>query len=273
MVASWGRRAGRGDAEDSLLIRARHRDGRLVWTQLWAQVISDSDGRPTIIGHAVDVTDEQRLRRHLEHAQRMEAVSALAAGVAHEFNNMLQAILGNAQLTDALANPASPDHPRLNRIASETHRGAKLAQQLLAFSRQAPLQPSPLDVNDALRQLAELLGRTLHSEIHLECALADDLWPIVGDRGHLQQVALSLALNARDAMPDGGILRLETSNILADEAGPVRHAAYHGRQVLLRVSDTGVGMDEETLTRAFEPSLRPRLRGRAQAWGWRSFTA
>jgi signal transduction histidine kinase len=197
------------------------------------------------------LVNEEALRQ----SQKMEAIGQLTGGVAHDFNNLLQVITGNL---DTILRNVSDDTPRLKRAAHQAlnsaRRAAALTQRLLAFSRRQPLDPKPLNVNGLVTSLSEMVHRTLGETVAVETVLAAGLWQVEADANELESAILNLAVNARDAMPEGGRLTLETANAHIDEAYAANYAEVTpGQYVSISISDTGTGMDEETLNRAFEP--------------------
>ncbi len=210
-------------------------------------------------------TNEEALRQ----AQKMEAVGQLTGGVAHDFNNILQVIVGNLEVIRRLV-PA--DAGRIQRSAEQALNGARqatsLTQRLLAFSRRQPLDPKPIDVNSLVSGMSELLNRSLGETISVETVRSAGLWKIEADANALESAILNLAVNARDAMPQGGRLTIETTNAYVDEAYAVAHAeVVPGQYVLISVSDTGVGMDSETIRRAFEPFFTTKPVGQGTGLG------
>jgi len=208
-----------------------------------------------------DITDRRqaeeekaRLEEQLRQAQKMEAVGLLAGGVAHEFNNMLTVILGNAELGLMQEEAAQPLRKELRTIQRAAKRAAELTKQLLAFSRRQMLQVGPVDLNELLRGFVGMVERLIGEHIAVEMRLADGLELVQADGNALEQALMNLALNARDAMPDGGQLQFETASADVDEAYCEAHAdAKPGEYVRLSVSDTGAGMNKETLEHLFEP--------------------
>jgi len=205
----------------------------------------------------------------LRQAQKMEAVGQLTGGVAHDFNNILQVIVGNLELIRRLV-PA--DLSRIHRAAEQALNGARqaasLTQRLLAFSRRQPLDPKPLDVNSLVNGMSELLNRSLGETISVETVRGAGLWKVEADANALESAILNLAVNARDAMPQGGRLTIETMNAYVDEAYAMAHAeVVPGQYVLISVSDTGVGMDGETIRRAFEPFFTTKPVGQGTGLG------
>lgn len=216
-----------------------------------------------LLGCYEDITQERELESRLRQSQKMEALGQLAGGVAHDFNNLLTAILGYVELE--LAGPgadAGRTRRNLGEVRSAAEQGASLTRQLLAFTRQQVLEPRALDLNEVVRETESLLRRTIGEDIELCTRLDPDLGRIRADRGQLKQILLNLAVNARDAMPEGGSLDIETSNATMPEPG-VPEREY----IRLRVTDTGCGMDEQTVSRAFEPFFTTKEKTRGTGLG------
>jgi PAS domain S-box-containing protein len=243
--------------------RLRHRAGHWVSLEGIPAAIRDDHGEPEmVLGIARDVTERLRAeeeRRSLEdqlrQAQKMEAVGRLAGGIAHDFNNLLTAIGGYGQL--ALAS-ISGDEPRVRRQLEEllraADRAATLTRQLLAFSRRQLLQPRVLDLNAVVRSVESMLARLIDADVQLVTALDPELGRTQADPSQLEQVVVNLAVNARDAMPHGGRLLIETANADLDDEFVSRHAGSRpGSYVSLTIADTGEGMDPETIAHVFEP--------------------
>ena len=216
------------------------------------------------------VTEEGLLQSQirLQSVQKMEAIGRLAGGIAHDFNNLVQAIGG---YTEILLRQIGEDDP-LRRSAEEIKkagdRAAALTRQLLAFSRQQVLQPSLLDVNHIVNHVEQLLTRLIGEDIELRTYLADDLWPVKADAAQLEQVLMNLAVNARDAMRDGGLLTIETANVdLTRSVEGEPFLVVAGPYVLLAVTDTGTGMNAETKARAFEPFFTTKPPGQGTGLG------
>lgn len=239
-------------------------------TRFWASVVLDAihDTRGTLIGFAKitrDVTERreamvalQEAQQQLAHAQKMEGIGHLTGGVAHDFNNLLTIIIGNLETLQRVARNPQPDPARIARLADNAMRGAEraaaLTQRLLAFSRQQPLQPKVLDVSKLVAGMSDLLRRSLGEQISIETVLAGGLWRVHADPNQLEVAVLNLAVNARDAMPSGGKLTIETANSHLDEnyaAGQVE--VISGQYVAICITDTGSGMSREVAERAFEP--------------------
>ena len=201
-----------------------------------------------------DVTERKRLEEQLQQAVKMEAIGRLAGGVAHDFNNILTAIGGYAHLLRDSLGKDDPRRQDAQEILAATDRAASLTRQLLAFSRRQMLRPEVLNLNTVVAEMEKLLRRLIGEDIALVTVLAPDLGPVEADRSQVEQVILNLAVNAREAMPRGGTLTIETANVFLDKTYARRHLEVKpGPYVLLAVTDTGVGMDAEILSHLFEP--------------------
>jgi len=229
------------------------------------------DERGTVtgtIGVALDVTQHRRLEEQLRQAQRMEAIGQLAGGVAHDFNNLLTVILGQSELILMQAQSGSPLSHNAEQIRAAAERGGWLARQLLAFGRKDAPASEPIDLNAVVETIEPMLRRLIGEDVELHTTRAPRAATVRADRGHLDQVILNLALNARDAMPGGGRLRVEV--VLGDLGSPWlegREIALKGPLALLTVSDTGCGMDAETLSHLFEPFFTTKERGKGTGLG------
>ncbi|HEX4785357.1 MAG TPA: PAS domain S-box protein [Candidatus Sulfotelmatobacter sp.] len=214
-----------------------------------------------------DVTERVHLEEQLRNAQQMEAIGRLAGGVAHDFNNILSVIMGHGELLLAVSAGDERARNGLQQIRRAADRAASLTQQLLAFGRKQVLQPRVLDLNDVVADVQKMLSRVIGEDIELVASLHPSLQAVKADPGQVEQVLMNLAINARDAMPQGGKLRMETSNIevTAEQARDLDLAA--GRYVMLRVEDSGEGMDAETLAHIFEPFFTTKPRGKGTGLG------
>jgi PAS domain S-box-containing protein len=249
--------------------RLVHAGGGVRWVRDRAFPVKDERGGVgRILGVAHDVTRERALAEELHQAQKMEAVGALASGVAHDFNNVLQAILGAATL--ALSDRTPPERAReyIRRVADAAKRGAKLAAQLLAFSRKQAVDAKPIAIDRAVEGTASLLERLLGEHIRLSVQLRAKGAAIVADDTQIEQILLNLASNARDAMPLGGTFTVRTEDVSLDEGAAERlQLAGAGRYVRLVAGDTGYGMDEATKARIFEPFFTTKRIGKGTGLG------
>ena len=223
-----------------------------------------------------DVSDRKATEERLREAQRLEVLGQLTGGVAHDFNNLLAIIIGNLQL---LAERTDADDEARELIADalwSAGRAAELTHRLLAFARRQPLDPRPTDVNTLIRGMTGLVRRTLDSRIELRVELAPGLWPSVIDRGQLEAALMNLIVNARDAMPNGGLLKIETRNEVIGESEtaeirdqPVDRAAdiAAGEYVVVTVEDTGTGMSAKLIERIFEPFFTTKGVGKGSGLG------
>jgi PAS domain S-box-containing protein len=252
------------------------KDGSRFWAHVVIDAIRNDAGE--LIGFAKitrDITERKNAEQELEEArealfqsQKMEAVGQLTGGVAHDFNNLLTVIIGGM---DAIAR-SKPTDLRIRRALEMSRhaadRAAALTSRLLAFSRKQALEPTPSDLNALVRDMADLLHRTLGEQIELESVLSPRLWTVEIDQNQLESAVLNLAVNARDAMPTGGKLTIETQNTFLDESYTATDAEVRpGQYVLLSVSDTGSGMSKSTLARVFEPFFTTKEPGRGTGLG------
>jgi two-component system, cell cycle sensor histidine kinase and response regulator CckA len=215
-----------------------------------------------------DITDQRRLEEQFRHSQKLEAVGRLASGIAHDFNNLLTVILGYTSVVHAKLESGDP----LRRMVAEARRAgeqaALLTGQLLAFSRKQAIQREALDINEAVRALADMLQRVLGEDIELSVALDESLCPVTADAGQFNQVLMNLAVNAHDAMPNGGRLSIETCVVQREREDIGRHGVRPaGRYAMLSVTDTGSGMSAETLRHIFEPFFTTKDPGQGTGLG------
>jgi PAS domain S-box-containing protein len=219
--------------------------------------------------------ERERTDRRTRQTQRLESLGQLVGGVAHDFNNLLNVIQGYADFTAEEIQPLAADDPKLTQVLYDieqvqaaAQQAARLTRQLLTFARHEVTRPEVLDLNEAVQGAVELLRRTLGEHIELGINPDPELWPVKADRGQLEQVLLNLAVNARDAMPGGGRLTIDTGNVEVDETyASGRPGLNPGRYIRLRVSDSGVGMDRATLDRLFEPFFTTKPKGRGTGLG------
>src|SRR2546421_1750582 len=254
---------------DELEATWKRKDGTRIRVQLSARAIRDKAGHVEFYEAFVrDITTQRQLEAQLAQAQKMEAIGRLAGGVAHDFNNLLTVILSYSDLLLEEIPKDSPHGEDIGQIRKAAQGASELTRQLLAFSRQQVLEPKVVDLNAAVTGIERLLGRVLREDIRLRCTLAADTGTVRVDPGQLEQVIMNLAVNARDAMPRGGQLTVETANVDLDatymEAHPL---AAPGRYVMLAVTDTGTGMDAATQARIFEPFFTTKEVGKGTGLG------
>jgi PAS domain S-box-containing protein len=247
----------------------KKRDGTRIRVQLSVRAQRDGAGQVEFYETFVrDITNQRQLEAQLAQAQKMEAIGRLAGGVAHDFNNLLTVILSYSELLLEDLPAGSSDREDVAQIRKAAQGAGELTRQLLAFSRQQVLQPKVVDLNAAVSGIERLLARVLREDIKLRCTLAQDAGTIRVDPGQLEQVIMNLAVNARDAMPQGGLLTIETANVDLDEAYLRAHpVAKPGPYVMLAVTDTGTGMDAATQARIFEPFFTTKDAGKGTGLG------
>ncbi len=242
----------------ALLSREEERfdgEGRSSWHLVIQVPLRAIDGAVVgLVGISRDVTARRKLEDQLRQAQKMEAIGQLAGGIAHDFNNLLTVIVGYGELLADSARLDAGEREAVTEISAAAERAAALTRQLLAFSRQTMLQPKVLDLNATVTETGKLLRRLLGEDIVYTTALDASIEHVLVDRNQLDQVLMNLAVNARDAMPQGGTMSVETHNVELDDAYTANHPdCKPGRYVILALSDSGVGMSAEVMTHIFEP--------------------
>jgi len=250
-----------------LEMQALHRRGTEFPVELTVLAVDTDSGR-VFSAFARDLRDRKQAEEQLRQAQKMEAVGQLTGGVAHDFNNLLTVIIGNLEIAAGLASWASELADPVDRALSAADSGAALTHRLLAFSRQQALQPEDTDLNQVATGMTDLLRRTLGEQIEIDIGLSEDLWPALADKSQVESALLNFAINARDAMPDGGRLAIETANTQLDADYAARNAEVApGDYVVLAVSDTGSGMAPDVVERAFEPFFTTKEIGKGSGLG------
>jgi two-component system cell cycle sensor histidine kinase/response regulator CckA len=249
--------------------RFRHRDGGYRWLRSEMRLLRDPAGRPAeVVGSWSAITERKQLEDQFRQAQKMEAIGQLAGGVAHDFNNFLTIINGYSDLIQTQLEANSPVRDWVREIGQAGERAASLTRQLLAFSRKQVLEPKVLNLNAVVTDTAKMLQRLIGEDIDLNTVLVPGLGRIKADPGQIEQVLINLAVNARDAMPLGGKLTIETASIeLDDTYARGRSDVRPGRYVALVVADTGSGMDEATKARIFEPFFTTKGPGKGTGLG------
>ncbi|GAB4109262.1 MAG: hypothetical protein Kow001_09130 [Acidobacteriota bacterium] len=254
----------------------RRKDGTLYQEESTISPVVDEKGR--IVNYLAvkrDITrqlaaaeEKARLEEQLHHAQRLESVGRLAGGIAHDFNNMLGVILGYGESILEQLREGDPLRQEVEEIMRAAQRSSALTRQLLAFSRRQTLKPEVIDLNTVIRNMEKLLGRLIGEDIRLRLMLSENLHPVLADPSQMEQVIMNLAVNARDAMPAGGTLILETSNQrLTPEYTQTHTETEPGDYVMLAVTDTGIGMDREVMSRIFDPFFTTKEHGRGTGLG------
>ncbi len=247
--------------------RHKLKDGRLIEVEVASHTMTYAE-RPAVLSVLHDVTQRNQLEEHLRQAAKMEAVGMLAGGIAHDFNNLLTIINGYSQILLNALPAGDPNHSAVEQIMKAGERAAALTRQLLAFSRRQKLQPRPLNVNDLVSGLDNMLRRLIGEDIEMRFVPGRGLGQVNADPGQIEQVIMNLVINARDAMPNGGVLTIETHNVDLDQHYTFTHATMKpGEYVALQVSDNGLGMDAETRARLFQPFFTTKAQGKGTGLG------
>jgi PAS domain S-box-containing protein len=248
--------------------RYRRRDGSVVWARVNLSVHRDTKGQPQhFIAVVEDITERRTLDAQVRQANKMDAIGQLASGVAHDFNNLLTVILGFAEILTADPTIVKQHGKDLGEIVRAAERATRLTKQLLAFSRQQVLHEAPVDMNTLIMEMTGMLRRLIGEHMEVTLALTPDLDLALADRGQLEQVLMNLVVNARDAMPGGGNITIETQNVDLENSAFHDEAIITGAYVMLAVSDTGGGMSRETQRRLFEPFFTTKEAGKGTGLG------
>jgi PAS domain S-box-containing protein len=244
------------------------KDGRRVAVLIGVVTLAAEQGEIEAVSIVIDISERKLLEQQLRQAQKMEAIGQLAGGVAHDFNNLLSVIIGYSDILLDRAGQDAKMRSQCQEINKAANRAASLTRQLLAFSRQQVLEPKVLDLNTVVVEIEKMLRRLIGEDIELRTALDPTLGSVKADPGQIEQIIMNLAVNARDAMPEGGKLVIETSNAELDDTYALQHPPFNpGRYVLLAVTDTGIGMSEETKTHIFEPFFTTKEIGKGTGLG------
>jgi len=259
----------RGEVLTGYETRRRRKDGKLVNIRLWTAPVRNARGEIRgKIGIAADFTEQRLLEQQLVRAQKMEAIGKLAGGVAHDFNNVITIVTGYGQMLLEQVHDNTEMREEAQAILNAADRAAALAGQLLAFSRRQVIQPRVIDLNGLVRDFQRMLARVIGEDVELKTVLRPDLQPVEVDPGQMEQVLMNLVVNARDAMPGGGRITIETDHVELDEHYVRTHTGVTpGHYVLLAVSDTGEGMSADVRAHLFEPFFTTKERGRGTGLG------
>ena len=274
VLDNYRRRLEGEEVPSTYSFRIINKKGEELWGQINAALIT-WDGKPAVLCFIRDITERKQIEREkanveeqLRQSQKIEAIGRLAGGIAHDFNNLLTVISGNCQLSLLELKERDPLKGNIEEIKRASEKAADLTRQLLAFSRRQILEMRVLNLNSLLMNLDKMLHRLIGEDIELITLLADDLGRVKTDSGWVEQIIMNLAVNARDAMPNGGKLTIETANVDLDEGYARGHIAVKpGRYVMLSVSDTGVGMTPEVRQQVFEPFFTTKEKGKGTGLG------
>ncbi len=266
MVLDRHRRRIKGEKVPNVYdFRLINEDGEEIWVELNAALIS-WEGQPATLNFLRDITPLKRLETQLQQVRRLEALGTLAGGIAHDFNNLLMGIQGRVSLITMETDSSHPHYDELKDIEDIVTSGADLTKQLLGFARSGKYDVKPTDLNELIGKTSKMFGR-IHKGIRIHPSYQEDIWAAEVDRGQIEQVLLNLYVNAWQAMPGGGELYLQTTNVTLDESHVKPYQLKPGKFVKISVTDTGIGMDESTRQRIFEPFFTTKEMGRGTGLG------
>jgi PAS domain S-box-containing protein len=265
VVDYYNRRMAGDETVSTYETALRHRDGSKIDVEFNTGIITYQE-KPAALAIIRDMTERKRLEAQLQQAQKMEALGTLAGGIAHNFNNLLMGIMGNASLMVSETDSAHPNYEKLKNIEKLVDSGSKLTQQLLGYAREGRYEIIPLSLNQLMKETSDTFCAT-KKEIRVHRELAENLFPIDADQGQIEQVLLNLYVNAADAMPGGGDLFLKTINVTDKDMKGRPYRPKPGNYVLLTVRDTGTGMDKRTTERVFDPFFSTKGLGKGTGLG------
>ena len=245
------------------------KNGTIKNTLISATMILDEWGEITgVQGIIADISERKNLEQQLIQAQKMESIGMLAGGIAHDFNNLLAGVLGYASFIKKQITPDDKFYKYIDIIEQSAHRASNLTQQLLAFARGGKYQVKPLNINRIVIETIKLLERSIDKSITIEIDLEEDIYTIKADSSQMQQILMNIFINARDAMPNGGVIKIKTENIIIDESFITKHlSAKYGKYIKISITDTGIGIPEENINKIFEPFFSTKAKDKGTGLG------
>ncbi len=265
--SKWKSLIERSGVENVHEVKMRRYDQSVLWVENHSRTVRDKDGAILYVeGSLIDINERKKMENQFQLAQRMEAIGTLAGGLAHDFNNLMMGMLGNVSIMMLDTEINSPHYEKLKKVEQLIQSGSQLTRQLLGYARKGTFALKIVDLNKIVKDSVEIFGRT-RKDIAIDMNLSSTGWPVEIDRSQVEQVLFNLFINAADAMPDGGDIRLDTSIVNRSEIGKKPYKMEYGRYVLLQVTDTGHGMDAETQKRIFDPFFTTKEMGRGTGLG------